>query len=174
MKILLFGSIAAGKTTIAKQLLNQYAGYEFISIDVCRKKFGDYSMEGEDIAKSKFIEAIQKGKNQIIEASGLGKLGSDIYEKIACFDEDVLLMIMHIEINETNRRIANRVWDTPFPGRQEKLQTIIQSVNFGIQFGRIPMIWSERSNTTIIQIENKDAATQDFILETAKKYLKLK
>ncbi|RLD58218.1 MAG: hypothetical protein DRJ05_08380 [Bacteroidetes bacterium] len=175
MKILLFGSIAAGKTTIAQELSRQHPAFEIISIDDFRKKHGDYTLDGEKTAIENFVGAIKNNSNQIIEASGLGIPGSEIYEKIAGFGEDtVLLIILYVQINEIKKRIKDKVWDTPFPGKQENLDRIIQTINFGIQFGNIPMTWSELPNVTILQIENKDIETKKFILKTINNYIKLK
>ena len=174
MKILLFGSIASGKTTIAEFIMKEYPDFEIISIDNFRQEFGDYSMEGEKISQNKFLNAIKQSKNQIIEASGLGKLGSEIYNKLAEFNDDILLVIIHIPIDEINARIKNRHWDIPFPGKQEKLESIIQTINFGIQFGKIPMIWSELKRTTIFQIENDNLKTQNYILKTIVNFINLK
>ena len=156
MKIILFGSIAAGKTKIAKQLLDIYKDFQYIAIDDFRKQFGDYTKEGEKIASENFINSIIPGKDQIIEASGLGKPGRDIHDKLAESDENILIIILRIPVELTNKRIKNKVWDTPFPGKQEKLEMIIQSINLGLEFGEIPMWWSVNPRHTIFQIENPD------------------
>lgn len=174
MKVLLFGSIASGKTTIAKLIKKEYSYFEIISIDNFRKEFGDYTMEGEKAAQTEFLNAIKQSKNQIIEASGLGKLGFEIYNKLEEFNDEILLVILHIPVEEINARIKNRSWDIPFPGKQEKLENIIQTINFGILFGKIPMIWSELNRTTIFQIENDNLKTQTYILKTIVNLIKLK
>ena len=173
MKILLFGDIAAGKTTISKKIIQQYSGFELIAIDDFRRKFGDFTMKGETLALSQFLKALRKDKNQIIEASGLGKLGTDIFNKIALFDEQILLVVLRISLSEVYERIKNRNWDIPFPGKQEKLNTVIQSVNLGIKFGKIPLVWSELAKTAIFQIENNNLNTQNYITNTIINFIKL-
>jgi len=173
MKILLFGDIAAGKTTISKKIIQQYSGFELIAIDDFRRKFGDFTMKGETLALSEFLKALKKNKNQIVEASGLGKLGEDIYYKISKFNEKNLVVVLHIPVKTINERIKNRIWDIPFPGKQEKLNTIIQSVNLGIKFGKIPLVWSELPKTVIFQIENNNLNTQNYITNTIINFIKL-
>jgi len=170
MKIILFGSIAAGKTTIAEKIKEICKGYQYIAIDDFRKQFGDYTKEGEKIASENFIKSIIPGKEQIIEASGLGKLGREIHEKIAGSDESVLIIILRIPIDLINKRIENKVWDTPFPGKQEKLESIIMSLNLGLEFGEIPMLWSINPKHTILQIENPDRKSELFVIEFITKF----
>ena len=174
MKILLFGSIASGKTTIARKILTIHKNFDFIAIDDYRREFGDYTKDGENAARENFIKSILPEKDQIIEASGLGKLGRDIHIIVSEFNEDVLIIILRIPITIINRRIADKNWDTPFPGKQDKLETIIQSINFGIEFGEIPMLWSENPKHTIFQIENIDHNTETFIIDLINNYIKLK
>ncbi|MEA3450335.1 MAG: hypothetical protein U9Q83_00360 [Bacteroidota bacterium] len=174
MKILLFGSIAAGKTTIAKIITKQFTDFKFIGIDNYRCKYGNGTMEGEKSAQKEFVKAINKDKNQIIEASGLGTLGLDIYETMAEYEEQILLIILHIPVDEIKIRIKYRTWNIPFPGGQEKLENIILSINLGISFGKIPMTWSELTNATILQIENRNKKNQIFIIQIISNYIKLK
>ena len=171
MKIILFGSIASGKTTIANKLKVIYKDFQYIAIDDYRKKYGDYTKEGEKIASENFIKSIIPGKEQIIEASGLGKIGRNIQEKLSESEENILIVILRIPIDMINQRIENKVWDTPFPGKQDKLQMIIQSLNLGLEFGEIPMLWSINPKHTILQIENRDRKSELFVIEFITKFL---
>ncbi len=170
MKIILFGSIAAGKTTIARKIKEIYKDFQYIAIDDYRKKFGDYTKEGEEKAHKNFIKSIKPEKDQIVEASGLGKLGRDIQEKLSESEENILVIILRIPIEEINQRIENKVWDTPFPGKQEKLESIIMSLNLGLDFGEIPMLWSINPKHTILQIENPDRKSELFVIEFITKF----
>ncbi len=173
MKILLLGSIASGKTTIAKQFVKLYSEFEYQAIDDYRKHFGDNSMKGESLAQEQFLESISNNKTQIIEASGLGEVGKRILEIIKEIDTNILIVVLYLSETEIKNRLTNRNWDIPFPDKQKNLDNIISTINYGIEFGRIPMMWSEVPNTTILQIENKDLETQKFILNTINNYLKL-
>ena len=174
MKILLFGSIASGKTTIARKIIKNHPEFKYIAIDDFRKKFGDYTKDGEETTHEYFLNAIIPGKDQIIEASGLGKLGREIHEKLSDSNEDVLVIIVRIPISTINSRIKGKIWDTPFPGKQENLEGIIHSINLGIDFGEIPMLWSDNPKHTILQIENTDQTTKSFITNFINSYIKSK
>jgi len=173
MKILIFGSIAAGKTTIANTIIKQYPKFEFVGIDNFRKAFGDFTMKGEEKAKSEFLNAIQKKKNQIIEASGLGKLGSDIIDKLAKYSDPILIVILYISENEITKRIKNRTWDIPFPGKQSKLNDIISSINLGVKSGKVLTKCLKLPHETILQIENTNPKTKTFIIQTIINYIEL-
>jgi len=171
MKILLFGDIAAGKTTISNILKQQYSDFEIVAVDDFRRKLGDNTMKGERNALEKFITHIKKDKNQIVEASGLGKLGIDIFKKISKFNDVVLLIILHIPKNEINKRIENRIWNIPFPGKQEKINEIILSVNSKIKAGEITTMWAELEKITILKTENINKEDQGFIIKTITNFI---
>lgn len=87
MKILLFGSIASGKTTIAKKILTIHKNFDFIAIDDYRREFGDYTTDGENAARENFVKSILPEKDQIIEASGLNLV------KSLCFGRRILSIL---------------------------------------------------------------------------------
>jgi len=171
MKILLFGDIAAGKTTISNILKQQYSDFEIVAVDDFRRELGDNTMKGERNALKKIITHIEKDKNQIIEASGLGKLGIDIFKKILNINDVVLLIILHIPIKEIEKRIENKIWNIPFPGKQEKLNEIILSVNSKIKAGEITAIWTGLEKTTILKTENINKEDQGFIIKTITNFI---
>ncbi len=173
MKILLFGDIASGKTTISKQIIQNYNNFELIAIDDFRRKYGDYTMLGEKTALDKFIKNIKPNKNQIIEASGVGKLSNKIYERIRNYNESVFLIILVVPIQLIYERIKERTWDIPFPGKQEKLNDIIESINLKINENYVINLWSTIPDITILKIKNLDSKSQKFILETIINYIKI-
>jgi dephospho-CoA kinase len=171
MKILLFGDIAAGKTTVSYILKQQYSDFEIVAVDDFRRKLGDNTMKGEMNALKKFISHIEKDKNQIIEASGLGELGIDIFKKISKFNDVVLLVIFHIPMKEIKKRIENRIWNIPFPGKQEKLNEIVLTINSKIKAGEITTMWAELEKTTILKTENINKEDQEFIIKTITNFI---
>jgi ATP-dependent protease HslVU (ClpYQ) ATPase subunit len=48
-KILLIGTLGSGKTTVAQRLA-QDAGFPYASIDGCRIRYGDGTVEGEGMS----------------------------------------------------------------------------------------------------------------------------
>ncbi|MBI5770034.1 MAG: hypothetical protein HZA93_19820 [Verrucomicrobia bacterium] len=65
------GTLAAGKTTLAKTLRASRGGV-YAAIDDYRRSFGDGSPEGELLAWSKFVAKIRSGVCSVVEFSGSG------------------------------------------------------------------------------------------------------
>jgi len=76
MKILIAGNIAAGKSTIIREVLKSLPGWSYHAIDDYRDRYGDHTEAGEDAAKGTFIRDIVLANDCIIESSGVGKLYS--------------------------------------------------------------------------------------------------
>ena len=67
--------------------------------------------------------------------------------------------------------IENRIWNIPFPGKQEKLNEIILSVNSKIKAGEITAMWTELEKTTILKTENINKEDQGFIIKTITNFI---
>jgi len=94
MKVLLFGNIAAGKTTIANKILKRQSPLEYLAIDDFRKALADGSIEKENYTVKEFAKAIQIGKHQLLEATGFGNVGRSIYDKLSITNEPILIVII--------------------------------------------------------------------------------
>jgi broad-specificity NMP kinase len=173
MKILLFGSIAAGKTEIAKKVFRKYPHFTYIAIDDFRRKFGNGTIETERKAQAKFLKAINKDAYQIIEASGFGILGWQLFEILSKSNEIVLIVIFYIEKSIIYERLKNRIWDIPFPYAQNNLDEIISSINNRVISGEIQNTWFKRQNTHFLQVRNKDANTNAFIIKTITNFINI-
>ena len=94
MKILVFGNIGSGKTTVANRLKDKYP-FEIISIDDYRRKFSDCSKEGEIIARDSFYRDAGKEKeNQIIKCLGVGDVADRLYELLFDIKEPIICLIL--------------------------------------------------------------------------------
>jgi adenylate kinase family enzyme len=60
MKVLLFGNIATGKTTIAITIVNDNPFLEYLSIDDFRRKFSNGTIITEFAAVERFTSSIKK------------------------------------------------------------------------------------------------------------------
>lgn len=109
MKIFVFGPHGAGKSTfIDKTLRNDYPGFEILKIDDFRQEYGDGTWNGENLARLKFTESIDKhDKNQIIECTGIGKLGSMLNFVIPWIKDDITIIVLKIAEDKRLERIKN-------------------------------------------------------------------
>lgn len=114
MKILIFGNISAGKSSLAKLLLERLQNFEFISIDEIRKRYGDGSIKGEFRCKARLVLKIKEKTDQILEISGTGVLGRRVGRRLARM-EKVLLVYPRVSLAEAEIRNSKRTWSVPFP-----------------------------------------------------------
>lgn len=142
MKILLFGNIGVGKTTIARKLMSLLVGFDHISIDDFRRKYGDGTMDLEIKSQNKFIEAIALDQShQIIESSGLGQLGQRIFQKMATCEDLKVVIIPTAKRDTIQKRIDERIWDIPYPESTDCVPETIRITNEQLENGALQGLW---------------------------------
>ncbi|MDB5088589.1 MAG: hypothetical protein JWR09_2583 [Mucilaginibacter sp.] len=161
MKILVFGNVGSGKTTLIS-LLSKSVLFEVVAIDDFRRKFSDGSKEGETEARKQFFASIKKNKNQFIECIGVGKVADELFELLNKNTVIAICLILHASKEICINRLANRVWDIPFPEAVENVPSLLERTESKIQSGEIAATWSKRNNTTIVYKQN--IATEDIEL----------
>lgn len=70
-KILFIGTLGSGKTTLAEYLARD-TGFPYASIDACRVRYSNSTVEGEDAAWDHFLEICGRPVPAILEFSGRG------------------------------------------------------------------------------------------------------
>ena len=80
-KILLIGTLGSGKTTIAQRLARD-TGLPYESIDDCRIRYGDGTVDGEDRAWENFLAACREPAPGILEFSGMGPHAENVREDL--------------------------------------------------------------------------------------------
>lgn len=160
MKILLFGNIGSGKTSISRRLLTEFPTFEYLAIDEFRKKYGDGTKKKEEEAKELFLNAIQTDDTpQIIESTGLGKLGEAIYDKLISCNDYVLVVVLQVEVPVLVERLQMREWDIPFPTRKVPLAKLLELSDKALA-GLLER-WYHRLNCTIYAPDNYTNEQQD-------------
>ncbi|HZZ74670.1 MAG TPA: AAA family ATPase, partial [Puia sp.] len=155
MKILVFGNIGSGKTTLAKRLLETLP-FELTAVDDFRRTYGDGSKTGELLARKHFFESIVEGKNQLIECTGVGRVAEGLFEVINQMAGPVIVLTLLVPQAVCKLRIARRIWDIPFPHPLEKVDDLIGRTEIRIQEGAIAGLWNKRSNSLQLYRENND------------------
>lgn len=173
MKILLLGNIGSGKTTISKILAKKYPEWEYIAIDDFRKKLSDGTIKGDAKAKSTFVKNItHDNKYQIVECTGLGRLGSSVFRRLQKYEGKLFVIILTVPLDICVSRIKDRVWDIPFPkniaGGDELVKKLHKIYQSNFLFER----WGLRKNTTFLSISNEGITEQKLTLEILDSFVK--
>lgn len=155
MKIIIIGNIASGKSTISEFIKTKYKKTEIVAIDAIRKKFGDGTVAKEKECKNRLIEMVnQKKKMQVIEISGVGELGERLFyllDKLKC---QVLVIYLRVSIEEINKRIVGRDWDTPIPFTKDNIPIAIKYTHEQFETGLLQRLISRCSNAVAISLSN--------------------
>ena len=172
MKILLLGNIGSGKTTISKKIAEQNPNWEYIAIDDFRKELSDGTIKGDAKAKSIFVKNISHDNHcQIIECTGLGRLGSSVFRRLQKYEGELLVLVLNVSLEMCIARIKDRIWDIPFPknitGGDELVKKLHKIYHSNFLFER----WGLRDNTTFVFISNEGMKEQGVILELLEAFM---
>ncbi|MBK9483459.1 MAG: hypothetical protein IPO02_16105 [Bacteroidetes bacterium] len=120
MKLLLFGNVGCGKSTISREIISSGKQFQLLNIDDFRRKFGDGSMEKEKLAKERFVDEIDiDNSNQIIECSGWRIQKKWSLKALKCKDR-ILVFVLLADSSICILRLLNRIWDIPYPDKNCK------------------------------------------------------
>ncbi len=155
MKILLIGNISSGKSTINRLLICSLSNFSTISIDSVRISYGDGSEEAEDKCKEIFLRSIGDHENEIIEISGIGKLGVNVTKKLRD-EKNVLILNPRCSLNEIGARNKSRKWNTPFPHSIENIQAAVDHTKNDFSNGLLQNILDEIPSAVLYSFLNKD------------------
>ena len=157
MKILLFGNIGSGKTTISKAITNKLDHWEYLAIDDFRRELSDGSLIGDSKAKSIFVKRISHDDSfQLIECTGLGRLGSSVYRRLQKYEGAVIVVILNVSLEDCLERIKERKWDIPFPENIVRGDTLVKKLDKLYRSNFLFERWALRKNTTFLQLGNRD------------------
>ncbi|HEY5589564.1 MAG TPA: hypothetical protein VIK55_00975 [Paludibacter sp.] len=157
MKLILIGNIGAGKTTVANLILERYKEAEFISIDGIRKKYGDGTKEKETYCKEKFIQSIDFKTNfQIIELTGVGELGENLFSHLAKYKKTILIFNLIVFENELLNRIKNKKWDTPFPLEKGNIPIAIKYTENKFKEGLAENLLARCEQAILVSLSNNN------------------
>lgn len=168
MKILVFGNIGSGKSTVLSSLKELFP-FEVIAIDDFRRKFGDGSKSSELEARESFFAAIQQNKNQFIECIGVGKVAEELFLLLQEFSEPIICLTLMTPREICKKRLDERIWDIPFPESIEKVSSLLERTEIKISNKEIDRLWSVRQNTILLERENIMPADIQLIISDLRK-----
>jgi adenylate kinase family enzyme len=170
MKVLVFGNVGSGKSTVLNKLKEIFP-FKVIAIDDFRRKFSDGSKSGELDARDNFFAAIMPNQNQFLECIGVGKVADELYNLLETSQETVVCLTLLTPKEICEERLSNRIWDIPFPASLEKVSSLLERTEEKISNREINDKWSLRQNTIFLERQNVKPTDIQIIISDLKKVI---
>jgi adenylate kinase family enzyme len=165
LKVLLFGNLGSGKSHLAERSRQRFPAFELVSIDAQRRMYGDGTQEAERLAKEQFLHGVVKGRQQLIEATGLGETGLLLAERLETFGEPLLIVLLTTPLSVCLARLSERKWEVPYPAPPEQAFDLARRTDELIRAGEVEAIWSLLPRSVIIKGDCSDDRSMNELLE---------
>ncbi|MCP1715602.1 thymidylate kinase [Methanocalculus alkaliphilus] len=156
MKILIIGTLGAGKTTLARALSDE-TGFPYTSIDDCRIRYSDGSIVGEETAWDYFLEACSDPSPAILEFSGMGPYAQMVCDALLGSKLPVAIIWIDWPHDLCIERASKREKNIPAPYIWAPIDYSVPAIYSGIEIAW-EEIWSaEPSFQTMSMAFSRDA-----------------
>jgi hypothetical protein len=158
-KILIIGTLGSGKTTVAQQLA-QDTGFPYASIDGCRIRYGDGTVEGEEWAWEKFLEICRKPAPGILEFCGMGIHALEVRDNLLCSTVPVSVIRLELPLDTCIARVSQRQKKIPYPFPWAPFAYSVPLINDGIDISW-EIVWNSESHFHATRLEFSGTASVD-------------
>lgn len=171
LKILLFGNLGSGKSRLAACFIKRHPGYLHVAIDEFRRSCSDGSTNGERVAKQGFINTIEPGRAQIIEATGLGDTAALLATKMRSMSDRSLVVLLTTPLELCLDRLACRTWDIPYPAPPNMAIDLARRTDAMIQDGSLERLWKDHEGSILIKGDCSDDGSMLELCERMESHL---
>jgi hypothetical protein len=158
-KILIIGTLGSGKTTVAQRLARD-TGFPYASIDGCRIRYGDGTVEGEERAWENFLAICRKPAPGILEFCGLGPHAEEVRDDLLCSTVPVPVIWLVLPMDTCIARASQRQKKIPSPFPWAPVAYSVPLIHEGIGFAW-DNIWSQESQFHATRQEFSGTASVD-------------
>ena len=144
-KIVLIGNISSGKTTWGRRV-QEILGYDYVSIDDCRKMLGDGTVSGEYRAWSHFVSRCEEPVGTILEFSGGGPHVYNVAKGLENSELETHIIWLDSPLEKSLRVSETRSFDTPYPYEMGDLRELTDHIQ-----SEISTAWIKVWNTSRFQ-----------------------
>lgn len=157
MRILVCGNINSGKSYLIDKLKTMLPKYDIAQIDAYRNQYGDGTIEKELVARTKFVEAVTRNDNIIVELSGMGPLARQLQEAIP--PKTFIILYVDTDAEICVRRLKDKDFSRiPYPVYQEEMSDTIRRIGKELINGELHQLWLSKA-LQIIRIISIDELT---------------
>lgn len=150
MVILVTGNINSGKSFFIERLRKEMPTYTVAKIDGFRQKYGNGTQQGEEAARTAFVDYVSSTNDIIAELSGLGPLGTALADKLP--NKSCILFWINECAEKCIERLPNKDFKAiPYPPVEEKLEDTILRIDREFKAGELNSFWKKKA-INIIEI----------------------
>lgn len=153
MRVLVFGNINSGKSFAIAKMKRLFPHYDVISIDDMRRRYGDGSLEGEELARNMFVGEAVKAKDAFIETTGVGWAAFFLLEELKPRSFIIIYVAEGPDIC-IERISAKEFSATPYPWPDESKEGAIRNIDAQFKSGMLKRLWKDRA-LDIIEVNNE-------------------
>jgi predicted nucleotidyltransferase len=151
------GNINSGKSYLIDKLKTMLPKYDIAQIDAYRNQYGDGTIEKELLARTKFVEAVTRNDNIIVELSGMGPLARQLQEAIP--PKTFIILYVDTDAEICVRRLKDKDFSRiPYPVYQEEMSDTIRRIGKELINGELHQLWLSKA-LQIIRIISIDELT---------------
>jgi DNA polymerase III delta prime subunit len=158
-KILLIGTPGSGKTTVAQRLARE-TGFPYASIDGCRIRYGDGTVEGEECAWEHFLAICRKPAPGILEFCGMGPHVEEVRDDLLCSTVPVSVIWLVLPLDTCIARASQRQKKIPSPYQWAPVAYSVPPIHEGTGFAW-DSIWRSEPHFHATRLEFSGTASVD-------------